>query len=114
MMGSDHIRVIEPPTYILLLLWLFALAGVVVPAAAVHYWPDFGWVGEAERTLKTSLSQEKWEHPWQPIDQSSFSSGWIRCSSLENALKLDKKVDDGHLHTGTLVISEGGLTWRGK
>lgn len=113
-MVSDNIQVIQPPTFVLILLWLLALAGLVVPAAVVQYWPEFGWAWEAERTLKTSISQESWEHPWQPIDQSSFSSGWIRCSSLQDALKLDKKVDDGHLHTGNLVLSEGGLTWRGQ
>jgi hypothetical protein len=113
-MGSDNIHVVEPPSYILFALWLLALAGLIVPPLAAHYWPDFGWVGQAERSLRTSLSQEEWEHPWQPIDQTTFSSGWIRCYSLEDALKLDKKVDDGHLHTGTLVISEGGLTWRGQ
>ncbi len=113
-MGSDNIHVIEPPSFLLFTLWLLALAGLVVPFAAAHYWPDFGWVGQAERTLKTSLNEEKWEHPWQPIDQSTFSSGWIRCTSLEDAVKLDQKVDDGHLHTGALVLSEGGLTWRGQ
>lgn len=113
-MGSDNIHVIDLSSSLLIKLWLLALAGLAVPFAVDHYWPDFGWVGQAERTLKTSLSQEKWEHPWQPIDQNSFTSGWIRCASLEDALKLDQKVDDGHLHTGVLVISEGGLTWRGQ
>ena len=113
-MGSDKIHVIDPPLSFLFKLWLLAVAGLVLPWTAVHFWPDFGWVGQAERGLKKSLEDKKWHEPWQAIDQKSFSSGWIRCSSLEDAIRLDQKIDDGKPHSGKLVLSEGGLAWRGQ
>lgn len=111
-MGSEHIHVVDPPVSTYLKLWLLALAGLVVPTVAVFYWPDLGWVGQAERAHQSSIETGTWQEPWQAIDQRGFSSAWIRCSSLEDAIKLDQQIDDGHLHTGKLVLSEGGLAWR--
>lgn len=113
-MGSEHIHVVDPPASVYVTLLLLALAGLAVPSAVAHFWPDFGWVGQTERALQHSLEEKKWIEPWKPIDQKTFSSGWVRCSSLEDAVKLDQQVDDGHLHTGRLVLSEGGLTWRAQ
>ena len=112
-MASEHIHVVDPPFSFHFKLWLLALAGLAVPTGVAYYWPDFGWVGQAERAHSSSLEQAKWVEPWQAIDQKTFSSGWIRCSSLEDAVKLDQKIDDGQLHTGRLVLAEGGLAWRG-
>jgi hypothetical protein len=75
------------------------------------YWPDMSWAGQAERAHDRSQEQQRWMDPWQPIDQRNFSSGWIRCGSLEDALALDRKLDDGNLHSGNLILSEGGLAW---
>jgi hypothetical protein len=111
-MGSEHIHVVDPPVSVHIKLWLLALAGLAIPTAAAYFWPDFGWVGQTERALQKSIETSEWIDPWQPIDQTTFSSGWVRCSSLEDAVKLDQNIDDGHLHTGRLVLSEGGLTWR--
>lgn len=113
-MGSEQIQIIDPPVSFLFKLWLLALAGLVLPWLAVTYWPDFTWVGQAERALKHSLDEGEWAEPWEAIDQNSFSSGWIRCGSLEDAIRLDQLVDDGHPHTGKLVLAEGGLAWRGQ
>lgn len=113
-MGSDHIHVVDPPLSTLIKLWILALAGLGLPWVVVTYWPDFGWVGQAERSLKHSLAEGEWQEPWQAIDQKKFSSGWIRCNSLQDAIRLDQKVDDGLPHTGKLVLSEGGLAWRGQ
>ena len=113
-MGSEHIHVVDPRTSVYIKLWLLALAGLAIPSVVAHFWPDFGWVGQTERALQHSLEEQKWIEPWQPIDQKTFSSGWVRCSNLEDAVKLDQQVDDGHLHTGRLVLSEGGLAWRGQ
>ena len=113
-MASDPIHVVDPPVSFLLKLWILALAGLVLPWIAVTYWPDFGWVGKAERSLKHSIAAGQWQEPWEPIDQKSFSSGWIRCSSLEDAIRLDQRIDDGLPHSGKLVLSEGGLAWRGQ
>ena len=90
-MASDSIHVVDPPASIYLRLWLIAIVGLLAPPAVVLYWPDFGWV-----------------------DQTQCSSGWIRCESLEDAIKLDRRIDDGHPHTGILVLSEGGLAWRSE
>lgn len=110
-MGSEHIHVVDPSLSFLVKLWLFALAGLVVPTGVAMVWPDMSWAGKAERALEKSIDEFKWQDPWKPIDQKSFTSGWIRCTSLEDALALDRKVDDGHLHTGYLVLAEGGMAW---
>ena len=111
-MGSEHIQVVDPPTSVHVRLWLLALAGLAIPSVVAYYWPDLGWVGNTERALSKSIETGEWVEPWRPIDQNNFSSGWVRCSSLEDAVRLDQQVDDGHLHTGRLVLSEGGLAWR--
>ncbi|MEX0332125.1 MAG: hypothetical protein AB3N64_11935 [Puniceicoccaceae bacterium] len=111
-MASEHIHVVDPPLSVYVKLWLLALAGLAIPSGVAYFWPDMGWVGQTERALQQSLEEQQWIEPWQPIDQKSFSSGWVRCASLEDAVKLDQQVDDGHLHTGRLVLSEGGLAWR--
>jgi len=113
-MGSEQIHVVDPPVSFLIKLWLLALAGLVVPSVVVYFWPDLTWVGQAERSLKHSISSQEWQEPWQPIDQKTFSSGWIRCGSLEDAIRLDQRVDDGQPHTGKLVLAEGGVAWRGN
>jgi hypothetical protein len=110
-MGSEQIHVVEPTTAFLLKLWLLALLGLVVPSGVARLWPDTSWAGKAERAHHQSLRKGEWIQPWDAIDQGAFSSGWIRCGSLEDALALDRKLDDGHLHTGRLVLSEGGLAW---
>ena len=110
-MASDPIDLVDPPASTHLKLLLFVLAGLVVPSAIAFFWPDFGWVGNSERTHRQSIEAKAWQDPWLPIDQGEFSSGWIRCDSLENAVKLDQLIDDGHLHSGKLVLSEGGLAW---
>ena len=110
-MGSEQIHVVDPSTSTLVKLWIFALAGLVVPTGVAYFWPDMSWAGQAERALEKSIDESQWQDPWEPIDQKAFSSGWVRCTSLEDALALDRKVDDGHLYTGNLVLSEGGLAW---
>lgn len=110
-MGSDNIHVVDPPISLLLKLWFFAMAGLAVPKAVNQVWPDMSWAGRAERAHHRSMERMEWVEPWEPIDQTGFSSGWIRCGSLEEALALDKKLDDGHLHTGQLILSEGGVAW---
>jgi len=111
-MGSEQIHVIDPSSSFLFKLWLLALAGLVVPSLVAWAWPDFSWAGTAARAHRQSLAAGEWREPWEALDQNRFSSGWIRCTSLEDALALDRKIDDGHLHTGRLVLSEGGLAWR--
>ena len=113
-MGSKQIHVVDPSPSTLLKLWIVGLAGLVVPTLVVKFWPDFTWVGRAERALNHSLREGQWQEPWQAIDQKNFSSAWIRCSSLQDAVQLDQRVDDGQPHTGKLVLSEGGLAWRGQ
>ena len=113
-MGSEQIHIVDPPFSFIIKLWLLALVGLVGPSLAVRYWPDFSWVGKTERALKNSLENREWEDPWVPINQKEFSSGWVRCSSLEDAIRLDQRVDDGQPHTGRLVLSEGGIAWRGR
>jgi hypothetical protein len=110
-MGSEQIHVVDPPLSFLLKLWVFALLGLVVPSGIAWLWPDMSWAGKAERAHHQSIRRGVWVDPWQAIDQNSFSSAWIRCGSLEDALALDRKLDDGHLHTGRLVLAEGGLAW---
>lgn len=110
-MGSEQIHVVETSLSTLAKLWLIALVGLVVPGVVAHFWPDMSWAGKAERAHHNSLEDQEWKEPWEAIDQKLFSSGWIRCGSLEDALALDRKIDDGHLHTGQLVLSEGGLAW---
>ncbi|MGC9451045.1 MAG: hypothetical protein ACP5I4_06310 [Oceanipulchritudo sp.] len=113
-MGSEEIQVVDPTASLLLKIWLLALVGLLAPTVVVMYWPDFTWVGKTERALNQSIRRRDWQEPWQPIDQKSFSSGWVRCGSLEDAVRLDQRVDDGHPHTGNLVLSEGGVTWLGR
>lgn len=110
-MGSEQIHVIDPPRSLIIKLWCLALLGLVVPAGIAAFWPDLSWAGKAARAFEASLESQAWEEPWQPIDQRTFSSGWIRCGSLQEALALDRKIDDGNLHTGQLILSEGGLAW---
>lgn len=110
-MASDPIHVIDLPTSVYLKLWLFAVLGLVVPSAIAYFWPDMSWVGKTERAHIQSMKEGEWKDPWLPIDQTQFSSGWVRCASLEDAVRLDQKIDDGHLHKGNLVLSEGGLAW---
>mgnify|MGYP006299569731 CR=1 FL=1 len=94
-------------------IWLLALAGLVVPAAIKQWRPEAEWVREAEKSHRLSLREGGWQEPWQPIGTDRFSSSWIRCSSLDHALSLDRRIDDGNLYTGRLVLSEGGLAWLG-
>jgi hypothetical protein len=110
-MGSEQIHVVDPSFSLLLKLWLLAVAGLVIPSVVVMYWPDMSWAGKAERAHHRSQVQQRWVDPWRPINQRTFSSGWIRCRSLEDALALDRKLDDGNLHSGKLILSEGGLAW---
>jgi hypothetical protein len=110
-MGSEQIQVVDPPSSLIIKLWLLALAGLVIPTAIAYYWPEMGWVGKAERAHNRSIQEEQWQDPWEAIDQKVFSSGWLRCSSLEDALALDRSLDDGNLYTGKLVLSKGGLAW---
>ena len=110
-MGSEEIQVVDPSLSTLVKIWIIALAGLGVPSAVAYFWPDMSWAGQAERALEKSIDTSEWQEPWQPIDQKTFSSGWVRCTSLEDALALDRKVDDGHLHTGQLILAEGGLAW---
>lgn len=110
-MASEHIHVVEPSTSFLLKLWVLALLGLITPSVIIGAWPDMSWAGKAERAHRRSIQEEAWQEPWQPIDQEAFSSGWIRCASLEDALALDRKIDDGHLHKGNLVLAEGGVAW---
>ena len=112
-MSSEKIHVVDPPISFLYKLWLLGLLGFVFPSAMLYIWPDFSWAGKAERSLKQSLARQEWQEPWVAIDQKTFSSGWIRCGSLEDAIRLDRLVDDGHPHTGKLILSEGGVAWRG-
>ena len=114
MMGSEKIHVVDPSASFLVKLWILALLGLVLPTAVATFWPDLTWVGKAERALHQSLDEQVWQDPWQAIDQKSFSSGWARCGSLEDAVRLDQRLDDGHPHTGRLVLSEGGVAWLGQ
>lgn len=92
--------------------WLAALAGLVLPLLVVRIWPDRSWAATAASTLEASQKAGSWQDPWVSLERTGFGAGWIRCSSLEEALHLDEAVDDGHLHSGHLILSEGGLTWR--
>jgi hypothetical protein len=113
-MVSEQIHVVDPPLSLLLKLWLLALAGLIIPSVVDLYWPDMSWAGKAERAHERSQVKQEWLDPWQPIDQTTFSSAWIRCGSLEDALALDRKLDDGQLHSGKLILFEGGLAWLPK
>ena len=84
-MASDPIHVIDPSASVYLKLWLFALAGLVVPSAITYFWPDLSWVGKAERAHELSLTEKVWKDPWLPIDQTQFSSGWVRCAPVISA-----------------------------
>ncbi len=110
-MASEQVHVIDPSPGFLVSLWILALAGLFVPSTVEHLRPDLSWAGDAARTHRQSLSQKAWIEPWQPINQDAFSSAWIPCPSLEDALRLDQTLDDGFLDRGRLVLAEGGLAW---
>lgn len=110
-MGSETRSEPAKPSISHLKLWLAALAGLVVPSLAVHFWPVQSWATSAEAAHRQSLAEESWQAPWVSIQKDGFGPAWIRCSTLEDALQLDEKIDDGHLHTGRLILAEGGLAW---
>ena len=111
-MGSKKIQVVDFPVSFLIKLWFIALAGLFVPQLVAHYWPDRSWPGQVQEAYLTSFNQKTWQDPWQPIGPAgAFESGWVRCSSLADALELDRRLDDGYLHSGRLILTEGGLAW---
>ena len=103
---------IDPPSSLLWTLWILGFLGFVGPSLIRSYWPDLGWVGETAAAHQESLQNESWQRPWVPIEEREFGSAWVRCRSYEDALALDRKLDDGRLHDGQLVLAEGGLAWR--
>ena len=103
---------IDPSTSLLWKLWILGLLGSAGPSLVRSYWPDLGWVGETAEAHRESLQKESWQRPWVPIEEETFGSAWVRCRSYEEALALDRKLDDGRLHEGQLVLAEGGLAWR--
>ena len=111
-MVSEKKRETEKKDTLYLKLWLVAIAGLVIPPLAVHFWPDRSWAAFAESAFQASQTAQAWQEPWVSIDQKGFGPGWVRCASLEDALELDKRLDDGHLHSGKLILAEGGLAWR--
>lgn len=110
-MDSDPIHVVDPPDWLLLILWFFAVLGFFAPRYVVGFFPDLSWAGEVASAHAQSLQAGKWIEPWKPIDQENVSSAWVRCGSLNDALALDRKLDNGHLHSGRLVLAEGGMAW---
>lgn len=110
-MASEAFHVLDPSPWTLARLWLIAIAGLFLPTFALRYVPESGWAGESARAHQQSLKAESWQDPWKPIDQDGFSSGWIRCERLEDALALDRLIDDGFLDQGNLILAEGGLAW---
>jgi len=110
-MASDPIHVVDPPDWLLLLLWAIVILGFFAPKHLVGFLPEFTWAGKTATAHAQSLKSGQWIEPWQPIDQETFVSAWVRCTSLSDALALDRKLDDGHLHRGRLVLAEGGMAW---
>ncbi len=105
---------IDPPSSLLWALWILGLLGLVVPAMVNSFAPTSGWVGETAAAHQKSLQVEAWQTPWVPIEEEEFESAWVRCGSFADALALDRKLDDGRLHAGQLVLAEGGLAWRAR
>jgi hypothetical protein len=110
-MDSESIDVVDVSFRKLALLWLLALSGLAVPTLVKEYLPGFTWADQAARSHHTSMRVEAWHGAWEPINQDTFSTGWIRCERLEDALALDQKIDDGNLISGQLVLAEGGMAW---
>lgn len=92
-------------------LWVAALAGLVAPLLMVRFWPEHSWAQEAAGAFQASQAAGDWVSPWVAVEQAAVDAGWIRCGSLRDALALDRKIDDGVLHSGRLVLAEGGLVW---
>lgn len=69
------------------------------------------WLEKAVAMHKSSMEEQSWIAPWVPINPVEFSSAWIACHSLDEALRLDKIIDDGLLYSGNLRLAEGGLAW---
>lgn len=91
---------------------VLALAGIFVPLLFGLPQKDRErWVQESVTSHRDSLLLGEWQSPWIPIQPDAFSSAWIECASIEDALILDKKLDDGWLFSGKLRLAEGGLAW---
>lgn len=70
------------------------------------------WAKEAAAAHQQSLANSSWQEPWIPIRQGQFSTAFLPCSSLDQALLLDQLIDDGHPHSGNLVLCKGGVAWQ--
>jgi hypothetical protein len=103
---------IDPSSSLLWKLWILGFLGLISPPLLRIFWPEHGWVSETVAAHQESLQKESWQRPWVPIDEAEFGSAWVRCRSYEEALALDRKLDDGRLHDGQLVLAKGGLAWR--
>ena len=101
---------VAPMTF-LLKLWLLALAGLFVPGIIADNWPSRSWVDEAAEAHQHSLSGNRWVHPWIAFPDNPDAGAWIACNSLEEAVALDERIDDGNPAGGRLILFQDGLVW---
>lgn len=104
----------ESPLYskkLTLALWLLAIAGLAGPLLVRGWLNQNTWVEEVRASFDESAQQGQWQVPWLSIQESGFGAAWVRCEDLRFALELDQLIDDGRLHSGKLVLAEGGIAW---
>lgn len=103
------------PTEKIIPLWFtvfLCIIGLFLPNLILSGLPKKNpWLATAVATHQLSISQNKWEAPWQPIPPLQSNAAWISCDNLNQAIELDRAVDDGFLFSGNLRFAEGGLCW---
>jgi hypothetical protein len=112
-MAGNKQHLIELSHSLILKLWILAIIGLILPTLVKQFWPDGSWVGEASRSHAKSIKAGAWQDPWEPIGEDP-NAAWIRCPSLEDAIALDERIDDGQPHTGRLILTPGGVAWRAQ
>lgn len=90
---------------------ILAIAGLFLPSLVIQFIPKNSWTLKAADAHQASLAAGEWKAPWIRIHPDPFSSAWIPCPSIEDALALDSSLDDGWLFSGKLRLAEGGLVW---
>lgn len=96
-------------------LWgtvFLCIMGLILPKLISSNLPrENPWITTAVAKHQLSVSQNKWEAPWHPIPPLQSNAAWIPCDNLNQAIELDRAIDDGFLFSGNLRFAEGGLCW---
>lgn len=93
------------------LLLALGVIGLFLPTYVIGWFAPESWAQQVAAAHADSLSERQWQAPWQSVQMEGFGAGWVRCYRLADALELDRLMDDGLLHSGNLILAEGGLIW---